>query len=444
MTTTLPTVGTVLDDKYEIDGFLGQGGMAAVFRAKHRYTLRTVAIKVLLPSIARDATVVERFLREARAVSALDHPAAVTVLDVGRTANGHYLVMEYLEGETLRARLARGPLPVDEALTILEPLVHAVAAAHARGIVHRDIKPDNVFLRRTEDGGVAPKLLDFGISKLSDAQALTLTGAVIGTPEYLAPEQVIDSSRTGPPTDVYQLGVMLYEMLTGVSPFSRHNYEAQLAAILTEEAPRLSTLRPDLGIEIEGIVTRAMRRDLATRTPDARSLADEIRTCRARSSLANAATIQSEPAPRPRPPVATPAPHAPDRRRAWAFVIVLGLASLAAFGAWTVHMGSRHRTPSITSEPSVATPTDAPPHIAPPAVIAPAAIAPAAIAPTTPPAIEASTAIDPRVVDADDTGTEPVDAGAPPRQEPGTSTMRAPRGQPSSGPSAGTLSRDDF
>ncbi|MBN8616908.1 MAG: protein kinase [Deltaproteobacteria bacterium] len=428
MTATLPTVGTVLDDKYEIEGFLGQGGMAAVFRAKHRYTHRTVAIKVLLPSIARDATVVERFLREARAVSALDHPAAVTVLDVGRTASGHYLVMEYLEGETLRARLARGSMPIDDALVILEPLVHAVAAAHARGIVHRDIKPDNVFLRRTEDGGVAPKLLDFGISKLTNAEALTLTGAVIGTPEYLAPEQVIDSSRTGPQTDVYQLGVLLYEMLTSVSPFSRHNYEAQLAAILTEEAPPLSTLRPEVGVELEGIVTRAMRRDLATRTPDARTLAQEIRTCRARSSLANAATIQSEPAPHPRTPVATPSPRPPNRLRTWAIPIalVLVLAPLTAFGAWILVGADDPSVPSLSLEPPA--PTTGPGTIAPP--------------PTLP--SQLPSAIDPRAIDPSDAATDPIDGGVPLDDAQSAPTIRTPRTRTREGPSAGTLSRDDF
>ncbi|MBX7197723.1 MAG: serine/threonine protein kinase, partial [Sandaracinaceae bacterium] len=367
--TSLPAPGTVLDDKYEIESKLGQGGMAAVFRARHRYTHRVVAIKILLPSMARDPSVVERFLREARAATALDHPAAVAVLDVGRSAGGYYLVMEHLEGETLRARLERGTLTVTDALAILEPLLGAVAAAHARGIIHRDIKPDNVFLKRLEDGTIAPKLLDFGISKLTREEALTLTGAVMGTPEYLAPEQILDSSRVGPRADVYQLGVLFFEMLTGTTPLRRASYEAQLTAILTDEPLRLRQARPELPAELEAIVARTLRRSPEERTADVASLAAELRAYsdarRAEAASAPTMLVASAPPPaRSVHPTPAPTPRSAWMMAALATALVVVLASAIGGALWwraRAPAAATSSTPAITRPVAIdAAPTTEP------------------------------------------------------------------------------------
>jgi tRNA A-37 threonylcarbamoyl transferase component Bud32 len=275
-TTELPAPGMVLGGKYRVEGVIGHGGMAVVYAGTQLLTERRVAIKCLDPRIARSAEVVERFLREARAATSIDHASVVQVFDVGRADGLFYMVMELLAGETLRARLDRGRMDLEEALHVLVPVLGAVAAAHARGIVHRDLKPENVFLRRREDGSLrGAKVLDFGISKLSAEESLTLTGTVLGTPYYLSPEQA-SAGTTGPASDVYQLGALLYEMLGGRVPFDADNYASLLAAILTGTPVPLATLRPDLPPAIGAIVARAMARSTAERYPDVASFARDL------------------------------------------------------------------------------------------------------------------------------------------------------------------------
>jgi hypothetical protein len=270
----LPAPGTVIDGKYRLDAVIGRGGMAVVYAATQLLTHRPVAIKCLHPRVACSADVVERFLREARAATSIDHPNVVQVYDVGRIEGSFYLVMELLAGEALRDRIDRGPLPLDEALRVLVPVLGAVAAAHARGIVHRDLKPENVFLRLREDGSLrSPKVLDFGISKLTQEESMTLTGSVIGTPYYLSPEQATSSKDVGPASDVYQLGVLLFEMLTGRVPHEAPNYSALLIAILTEPPPALGALRPDLPPGVAAVVARAMAKSTSDRYPDVASFA---------------------------------------------------------------------------------------------------------------------------------------------------------------------------
>jgi serine/threonine-protein kinase len=378
-TPQLPTPGTVVDDKYEIEALIGQGGMAAVYRARHRFSHRTVAIKWLLPRVARDPSIVERFLREARAASSLEHPAVVAVLDVGRWNDGYYLVMEHLVGETLRQRLARGPLALEEALAVVMPLLGALASAHAKGIVHRDIKPENVFLKRHEDGHVTPKLLDFGISKLSAEQSLTLTGAVIGTPDYLAPEQITSSKDIDARTDVYQLGVLLYELLGGRMPFVRPSYEALLVAILSDEPTPLATLRPDLPPAIVRTIARAMAREQTARHPDVTALARELEQAAHAPRVGALASAPTLLAPAPIPPTlavsaptvgaaptasgsptatVSPTESAPPlpTRSLGPLVVVLGgvlgiVAALAVAGIWQGLSGAPTPAPADAAAP---------------------------------------------------------------------------------------------
>lgn len=272
----LPAIGTVISNKYRLDELIGRGGMAAVYSATQLLTRRRVAIKWLYSHIARNAEVVERFLREARAASLIDHPNVVSIFDVDRHEQSYYIVMELLSGETLRERLARGRLDSLEAIQIAMPVCSALASAHRHGIIHRDLKPENVFLRLREDGTTrSAKVLDFGISKLTAEEGLTLTGTVVGTPYYLSPEQA-SGEPVGPTADVYQLGVLLYEMLAGSVPFDRDNYAAILCAIIADVPEPLTKLRPDLPTGIVSIVERAMARDPKERYQNAEELAEAL------------------------------------------------------------------------------------------------------------------------------------------------------------------------
>lgn len=209
-------VGTILDGKYRLERILGEGGFGVVYAARHVRLDRAVAVKLLHPHCAEDVQAVERFVREARATAALSHPNVVTVRDVDAAPDGSvYIVLELLEGESLAQHLARrGPLSSIETMSILAPILDALDAAHRMGIVHRDVKPGNVFLSHDASGRVVPKLLDFGVAKLAGA-TLTTTGTVLGTLAYTAPEQARGERRVGPWSDVWSVAVMLYECLTG-------------------------------------------------------------------------------------------------------------------------------------------------------------------------------------------------------------------------------------
>ena len=274
---------------YAIEGVIGEGGMATVYLARDvRQSLPRdvrqaaaasprglVALKMLRPHFAASPSHVERFAREARAASALHHRHVIEVLDVSGEGERPYLVMEYAPGETLADRLARvGRLPVDAMVAILLPIVSAVSAAHAAGIVHRDMKPENVILARQEGGGERPVLLDFGISKMLEgprSSALTQAGTVLGTPYYLSPEQIRTEELDGR-TDVYSLGVMLYELATGVRPFhSEQSVFVLMAEITLGQPTPPSQLAPSMPAELEAVILRAMapRREDRFATADA-------------------------------------------------------------------------------------------------------------------------------------------------------------------------------
>ena len=265
----------VLSDRYELRGVLGTGGMAEVREAHDRVLDRRVAVKLLRPDLARDPSVRERFLREARHAARFNHGNAVAVYDTGVQDGQPFIVMELVDGGTLADYLReRGQLDVTEATDIADAVLAALAAAHAVGLVHRDIKPGNVLLPR--EGGV--RLADFGIAKgVQEATAgLTATGQVIGTAAYLSPEQVEGHPAT-PASDVYGMGIVLYEMLTGSPPFSGGTPLAIALAHTTRPVPSLRAARPDVPPELAGVVERALAKDPAARYPDAEALRRALR-----------------------------------------------------------------------------------------------------------------------------------------------------------------------
>jgi len=233
------TTHDVLVDRYELGPVLGQGGMAKVYRGLDRQLGRQVAIKVLAPPFDRDGEFVERFQREARAAAGLSHPNIVAVFDSGSDDGTHFIVTELVDGETLADRLRRdGPMPPGEAVAVAVDIARALAAAHERGLIHRDIKPGNVML--LPDGRV--KVVDFGIARAAGSDTLTNTGVVLGSTAYLSPEQA-GGQPVDERADLYALGCVLYEMLTGQVPFSADTPIGTMYRHVNEDAPPPSPWR---------------------------------------------------------------------------------------------------------------------------------------------------------------------------------------------------------
>ena len=278
-------IGSVLDGRYRIDAVLGKGGMGRVYRGEHTGIGRAVAIKVLHSALGRSKEATARFQREALASGRLDHPNIVGVSDFGVLDDGSlYLVMEVLEGEGLGARLEREKrIPWPEAIEIIRGVLAGLRHAHDRGVVHRDIKPDNVFLAR-KDGEQVIKILDFGIAKLyagnADDPATTRAGLTVGTPAYLSPEQAVGGAIT-PASDLYSTSIVLFEMLTGRVPFDEQDPLAMLTAHVSREPPSFHEIAPDLDVPpgLEDVVRRGLAKVSAERIGSAleyRQALDEV------------------------------------------------------------------------------------------------------------------------------------------------------------------------
>jgi serine/threonine-protein kinase len=265
------SIGTVLDGRYRIESILGTGGMGCVYRAEHTGIGRPVAIKVLHADLNRNREAAQRFQREAIASGRLDHPNIVNVSDFGVLDAGPcYLVMEVLEGESLGARLEREQrIPWREALEIMRGVLLGLHHAHERGVVHRDIKPDNVFLTR-KGSELVVKILDFGIAKLfagtADDPASTRAGLTVGTPAYLSPEQAV-GGEIKPASDLYSATILLFEMLTGRAPFEDKDPLAMLGAHVSREPPRVAEVAPDVAIPaaLEDVIQRGLIKTSADR-----------------------------------------------------------------------------------------------------------------------------------------------------------------------------------
>lgn len=349
--TSDPLVGRTLDSKYELVAPLGEGGMGTVYRARRLHIGDEVAVKVLHRKFLPDAAAVERFRREARSAALLTHPNVVTIHDFSDARSDGspaYIVMELVKGVSLRGLLKReGRLDERRAVELMGDICAGVGVGHKQGVVHRDLKPDNVIIAppAAEGEREVAKVVDFGIAKLRDATGsldLTQTGALLGTPLYMAPEQC-RGERSGPSADVYSLGAMLYEMLTGAPPFRASTLPAMISKHLNE-APPLFPPELNLSPALEGVYLRALAKNPAARQADANVFYRELRSALSESAPAAPHDSQVRSHLPSAQPVrfATPSPQAPavsSRRWMWAVggvLLLLACVAAAVPLAWYV------------------------------------------------------------------------------------------------------------
>ena len=261
-------IGTLLSDRFRLEERIGSGGMSTVYRAFDETLERWVAIKLMHREISSDSDQLERFRREARAVASLSHPHVVTVIDFGEDADHPYIVFEYVEGETLKDRLRRaGRLPVPEAVAYAIEIGRALECAHSNLLVHRDVKPQNVLI----DSEGRAKVTDFGIARSLEAEGLTATGRVLGTTDYVAPEQALGEDTTAQ-SDVYSLGICLFEMLTGDVPFKADSQVAVAMKHVKEPLPDIRMRRPEISAALASVVETACAKETANRYASAHEM----------------------------------------------------------------------------------------------------------------------------------------------------------------------------
>ncbi|HEY6173944.1 MAG TPA: serine/threonine-protein kinase, partial [Kofleriaceae bacterium] len=290
----IAAVGDVLAGKYRVEKILGIGGMGMVVAATHLELDQRVALKFMLPGAADSPETAARFLREARAAGRLNSDHVCRMVDLGRFDNGApYIVMEYLQGESLAATLRRrGPLRVSDAVDYILQAIEGLAEAHAHGIVHRDLKPDNLFLHRRNDGGTILKVLDFGISKISLNGVSTRTGDIMGSPAYMAPEQMESTRSVDARADVWSLGVVLYQLVTGQPPFRGDTLPLLCMNVVNDEPDPMSAIREDLPDGFEAAVMRCLRKEADERYCDVGELAHALAPFGPKNASTSASRIQ--------------------------------------------------------------------------------------------------------------------------------------------------------
>jgi serine/threonine-protein kinase len=268
----MTVIGTLIGERYRLEEKIGSGGMSSVYRAFDPMLERWVAIKLMHRDISHDPDQLERFRREARTVAQLNHPHVVTVIDAGEDDGAPYIVFEYVEGETLKERIRRlGRLPVSEAVAYAIEIGRALEAAHASKLVHRDVKPQNVLIDR--DGRA--KVTDFGIARSLEAQGLTATGRVLGTTDYVSPEQALGHEVTGQ-SDIYSLGIVLYEMLTGETPFKADTQVAVAMRHVRDPLPDVQRRRPEISASLAAVVERATTKETQNRYQDVGEIVHDL------------------------------------------------------------------------------------------------------------------------------------------------------------------------
>ncbi len=356
--------GRIIDGRYVVESVIGAGGMGLVLKARHKFTGADVALKVLKPELELDTEVQMRFLAEARAPTAIGHPGIVSVVDAGKAPDGLlYLVMELLIGKPLRIALARNELGAGDMRRILLELLEALGSAHTRGFVHRDLKPENVFLC---GASATVKLLDFGIAKVLDAgiaRVKTQTGTTLGTPAYMAPEQFHDPSGVDARADLWAVGVMTYEMLSGRLPLRADSVQAMLVAVATQEPDPINVHLPNAPLSVDAFFRRALARDRTNRF----STAAEMATALAALPLG----APQAPPPRAHRPSAAPAPTGP-----------VGMGATMATGYGTQATGYGTQATGWQTPPPMQTPAPVAP-AAPPAVSTPSRPLPTLAPPAT-------------------------------------------------------------
>jgi eukaryotic-like serine/threonine-protein kinase len=451
-----PKPNLILAGKYRLSRQLGQGGMGSVWLAEHLTLHSPVAIKLIEPSIAANADALTRFMREAQAAAALRSPHVVQILDHGVDAGVPFIVMEALEGESLADRLSRlGRLPPTEIGKLMTHIGRAMTRAHEAGVVHRDLKPENVFIVRNDEEELA-KVLDFGVAKSSQhgvtgsVSSATRTGAVLGTPYYMSPEQAEGARLVDRRTDIWAMGVIAYECLLGGRPFQAETLGGLLLAICAREMPVPSRAGPVIP-GFDQWFARACARDLVQRFATAREAAGDLRLlCEQSASAPRAATSLDMSAAAVRAGVATPAPSpefarttasvvspprasqplaasTPRRRSAWAWVAGASVLVVAvAIGGWALNHGSASPPAPVSELPH---PQEAVAKVASAPAVPPASTPSASSAP------DASVATVAASASAALSGS--VAKSTPPRHEAGTQAPNPPSQRPPAAPQPG-------
>jgi len=329
--TSAQMIGTVLSGRYRLEAKLGSGGMSTVYLARDQTLDRSVAVKVMHREMSEQADQLERFRQEARAVAKLSHPNVVSVIDAGEDGGHPYIVFEYVEGETLKQRISRvGALDTQEAIAYAIEVARGLTVAHARKMVHRDIKPQNILI----DHEGRAKLTDFGISRQLEQDGMTATGRVLGTTDYVAPEQAMGQG-SDQRSDIYSLGVVLYEMLTGHVPFEADSQVGVAMKHVNEDLPDVQGQRPELSAAVALVVERSTAKKPAERYQDVGEMIDDLSTAleveaaRAGSTTGEATSVLE----------AVPGPKrklAPGRRASW--LAIVGLLLVAGGILLAVHL----------------------------------------------------------------------------------------------------------
>ena len=318
-------VGETIADRYEVEELVGHGGMSSVYKAHDTLLERYVALKILHEQYNADADFVERFKREARAVAQLQHPNIVTVIDRGEEDDRQFIVFEFIDGENLKERVVRkGRLDVREALEIAVEIARGLSFAHSQGLIHRDVKPQNVLL----NGDGRAKVTDFGIARSVEVDGMTQTGTVLGTSNYIAPEQA-SGQRVDTQSDVYALGIVLYEMLAGEVPFPGESFVAVAMKHVHEPPPNLLDVRRDVPIRVAAAVDRALEKDPEQRFGSMDAFASELEACLAELDSPDADDDRTMVIPaRQR--------HGAQRKQVSRWPILIGLLALLAVAAIVV------------------------------------------------------------------------------------------------------------